>query len=181
VKLPDPGEYQLQVSAFNDITMETAPVTLNIHVINTTFALQASISLFGGLVGEFTNIKLNINAKHFPKIDINFGDGEKTSLTLFNPKSMVVMDDLFIVYIRHKYRSAGTFNIVVNVSNSVSHLVVREKFTPISRVTLTSRSTPISRSPSYVVAMATVEGGQDVMFAWNFSDPFSVTSVQRYV
>ncbi|XP_052802584.1 uncharacterized protein LOC128232845 isoform X2 [Mya arenaria] len=185
IKLPKPGEYVLQVSAFNDVTHKTHTASLNVKIVNASHENtihHVGLSLLGGLVGEETYFKLNITGRHFSQIDLVFGDGTKMSLTSHSSSVMItsLRDDLHIVYLKHRYLSAGLYDVKANVSNSISSFEATTKFSPIVNVTLTSKSRTLIQTPGHVVAIAYVEGGENVNFVWNFSDGFGETLIRRF-
>ena len=88
-------------------------------------------------------------------------------------------NDIHDIRLKHVYKTGGEFNITVMVSNNVNSLVIWELFSPITTMTLTSRSPWIIRSPGHAVVKATIQGGKDLNYVWNFSDNFEDTSVTR--
>lgn len=181
IDIPRPGSYKLVVQAFNDVTKQPASAELSVIVQNVIENVEFEI--IGNLVGRATEIVLYVPGYYEFMAEIGYGDGESELVYSYNPDVMETDDGDYKVYLSHIYKFPGEYNVTVNVSNSVSSVVLSEMFIPIEDITLTTRSPWVIRSTGHVIVKAVVTGGRDLRFTWNFSDSrtYEMPLVTRYV
>jgi len=185
VEAPLPGIYTLTVEAFNDLTSEPVSASMSVQVGDKIRNVHMAIQ--GDIVNKHTVVHVTLVGLGPFYIIIQYGDGYTDTLNSTDPIAMVTsvdiqsneQNDIHDIRLKHVYKTGGEFNITVMVSNNVNSLVIWELFSPITTMTLTSRSPWIIRSPGHAVVKATIQGGKDLNYVWNFSDNFEDTSVTR--
>lgn len=181
IRIPRPGNYMLTVQAFNDVTKQ--PTLAELSVTVQSIIEDVDFEIIGDLVGRATEIVLYVPGYYEFMAEIGYGDGESELVYSYNPVVLETEDGDFKVYLSHIYEFPGEYNVTVNVSNSVSSVVLSEIFIPIEDITLTTRSPWVIRSTGHVIVKAVVTGGRDLRFTWNFSDSrtYEKPLVTRYV
>ena len=115
-------------------------------------------------------------------VKVHFGDDTETEIHSNSDSANITSRDenLHILSLTHMYRESGEFIITANIFNKVSNVTCWEEFVPIEKVTLTTRSPWVIKTPSHVVVTGTAQGGRNLQFFWEFSDNYEETLVKRY-
>ncbi|KAL4222250.1 Polycystic kidney disease [Mactra antiquata] len=185
IDIPYPGGYILHVEAFNDVTRQPLTASFPFVVHNVTnedklnVKLQVQFQIIGNLIGESTHLHINVTGHPEFVLEINYGDGESEIIHSSDPVVIAMGTFNFRVFSSHVFSSPDIYNITVNASNDISWDIAMETFIPISNITLTTRSPWILRTMSRVTVQATVTGGENLAFRWNFSDPFQKPNSTR--
>lgn len=166
------------MEAFNDVTRQPLTASFPFVVHNVTdddvllVKLQVGFQIIGNLVGQQTHIYINVTGHPDFVLEINYGDGETETVYSSDPVVIAMSTFNFKIFCSHVFTLPGQYDVMVNVSNKVSSDIAMETFIPISNITLTTRSPWILRTMSRITVRAVVTGGEDLVFKWNFSDPF---------
>ena len=139
--------------------------------------------------GRPTEIYLTVYGGPFVVIALSFGDGNHTALYVTPDEGQMLTSDasdepdhltgyVGPVYKYHvmsyTYQTTGDFEVIANVSNSVSHnitssmtAVVQE---PIAQVRIFTTSPSVVPTGDIVEVVATVGSGLNLQFDWDFFD-----------
>ena len=175
-----PGEYKVQLEAWNDLT---PPTSVEYPIIVEYPIRAAQLQITGGLVGHQTLIQVAVYGYLPFSMVVKFGDSSQIKINSHDSSANITSleKDLHLVSMTHIFKELGEFQIVGNTSNNVSSVTCSEVFVPIATVSLTTSSPWVIRTPGHVVVTGVVEGGRDLQFTWDFADNFEETLVKRLV
>lgn len=178
IDIPKPGNYTIQAEATNAVSSEHY-ISDAIQIYVADLIDDVFLSINGKMVGDFTVIEIDVHTEDFfyLEIGINYGDGESEFFFAHDVVAMLTSDQT--IRVLHCYNTGGDFNITVNASTRVGSHFVWEVFTPIVNLSLKSLSPWKLPSTGHVVVKATVEGGRNLTFDWNFSDQYAEPTIQR--
>ena len=173
------------MTAFNQISR----LSSNLHVTVQHPISHVVLRIPPVVVHTETRISLTLRGSHDFRLDLDFGDGNKTTKLSSDPcigQAEVSSSDpngsaLFRFYVGHTYAEIGRYNVSVNVSNQISHMAISKVAVvdePIEGIVMTTEAGPVVTVRKVVVVKATVASGNNLAFQWDFSDSVPTTVVR---